>query len=288
MVISRRNRRGVLLLIVGIVLLSFLPRLFAGLLEKEKPTITFREAKIIESEIIYDQYQAKEKKHFRRPKSSRFQVPSTKFDPNEYSKQDWMHLGLSGKQADVVLKFTKRGIRSNDDLKKIYVLPEQLFELIKDSTIYASLPATENHPEEKNYALSTEDIRVELNSASADELMKIPGIGPYFSEKMIAYRNQLGGYVRKEQLMEIWKFDAEKYDAIRKYLELNETNRRKISVNSASVDELKAHPYISYKVANSIVKIRDQHGKYNSLESLLKSKLIDDSLLQKIKPYLIL
>jgi hypothetical protein len=47
-----------------------------------------------------------------------------------------MQLGLSEKQAAVVLKFTSRGLKSNEDLQRVFVISDELFELIKDSTFY--------------------------------------------------------------------------------------------------------------------------------------------------------
>ena len=61
-----------------------------------------------------------------------------------------------------------------------------------------------------------------------------------------------------------------------------------MNINEAEIDALKKHPYISYKVANSIVKMRNVHGPYKELEDLLKSVLIDQELFAKIQPYLTL
>ena len=86
--------------------------------------------------------------------------------------------------------------------------------------------------------------------------------------------------------MEVWNLDAAKYDEIKNYIEIDYGNLTKLSINNASLDELKSHPYINYNVANSIVKMRTQKGSYSQLEDLLDSKLIDRVLFKKIKPYL--
>ena len=87
-------------------------------------------------------------------------------------------------------------------------------------------------------------------------------------------------------MLEIWKFDSEKYDEVSENIILNKKDLRLIDINFCSIDELKSHPYISYKVANSIVKMRLASGNYNQIEDILESKLIDRELFSKIKNYL--
>ena len=160
-----------------------------------------------------------------------------------------------------------------------------MFDLIKDSLVY---------PVKKDYQLSKDRFEekpilklvVEINSATQVDLEKIPGIGPYFADKIIEYRIKLGGFVSKNQLLEIWKFDAEKLSSIDKYIILDDSFITKINVNSISFDDLKDHPYFSYKVANSIVKMREVSGSYENVNEIGKSMLINDELLDKLTPYI--
>ena len=57
-------------------------------------------------------------------------------------------------------------------------------------------------------------------------------------------------------------------------------------MNSISFDDLKDHPYFSYKVANSIVKMREVSGSYENVNEIGKSMLINDELLDKLTPYI--
>ncbi len=215
-------------------------------------------------------------------KKAKYTRPTTKFNPNTYGKDDWIRLGLSTKQADVVVNFVKRGISSNDQLKKIYVLPGELFELIKDSTYY---------PEEKELSVAQQKPvstpkYVDINTATSDELISLKGIGPFFAKQIIKRREELGGFARKDQLLEVWKMDQEKYDLIESSIHINPEHISKLSINNASVDELKSHPYISWNVANSIVKMRAQIKEFKKVEEVMESVLIDQELFFKLKPYL--
>jgi DNA uptake protein ComE-like DNA-binding protein len=66
----------------------------------------------------------------------------------------------------------------------------------------------------------------------------------------------------------------------------DQSKLKRININTASVDDLKAHPYISWNLANSIVKLRSQIGQYNRIEDVKKSVLMTDELYEKLKRYL--
>ena len=221
----------------------------------------------------------------RKKEKKQFKVPAERFDPNQLDLEGWMQLGLSKKQAEVVLNFAKRGLKSNEDLKKVFVLSDEFIDAIKDSTYY---PEGKLYKRERDAvtATDTRQLFVPVNEATEEQLMDIPGIGPFYAKKIVEYRGQLGGYVQKEQLMEIWKLDVEKFEEIRNFIQMDQTEIKKISLNEATIDELKAHPYISYSIANSIVKLRKQHGDYERIDEIKRSKLINEVLYSKLEPYL--
>ena len=281
--LSKRNRRALFGLVFILLFIAVLPRVVNALYTSEVPRVSFTKLKEAHKELVAIKKEKKKSK--KRNSTSKFKKLTQKLDPNEFSLDDWMRMGLSKKQADIVLNFSVRGLKSNDDLKKIFVFPEKLFDLIKDSLVY---------PVQKDYQLSKDRFEekpilklvVEINSATQVDLEKIPGIGPYFADKIIEYRIKLGGFVSKNQLLEIWKFDAEKLSSIDKYIILDDSFITKINVNSISFDDLKDHPYFSYKVANSIVKMREVSGSYENLNEIGKSMLINEELLDKLTPYI--
>lgn len=279
MELSKRNRRGLLGLIFICLFIAITPRVLNAMFSVDEPIISFEEAQKIHLDISTKK--SNSKKRIKPSYKSRYSVPSAKFYPKDYGLNDWMKLGLSEKQAAIVIKFTERGISNEDELKRIFVIPEELYKLMKDSILYS--PKEYNNQNQK--ASSERKIEsVDINVCNESDLKNLPGIGEYFATKIIEYREQLGGFHSTSQLLEVWKFDSEKLDEISPYL--TRSNKiSKLDINEASLDELKAHPYISYGIANSIVKMRLQ-SSYKTIEDIKRSKLIDEELFEKLKPYL--
>ena len=115
--------------------------------------------------------------------------------------------------------------------------------------------------------------------------MALPGIGSYTAQKIVQYRDRLGGYLTLEQLNEIKGLNPELLEKISKYIQLS-SKPEGISLNSVSIDRLKQHPYLNWNQANSIIKIRQQRGVFTDIEQIKLSILIDEQTFVKLKPYL--
>jgi competence protein ComEA len=220
----------------------------------------------------------------------RYKLPPSKFNPDTYSLKEWMYLGLSEKQANAVVRFCSRGIRSTEDLQKIFVMPNELYLLIKDSVVITSRPKSPY----SSYNLSKSQNQqeklmksIELNTSTQSDLESVPGIGPFFAKQIIKYRDQLGGFYSKEQLLEVWKMDQEKYLKIEKYLIVDPGKIKKINLNSVTIEQLNLHPYLNWNQANSIVKIREQKRGFKQIDELKQSVLISKDLFEKLKHYLV-
>jgi DNA uptake protein ComE-like DNA-binding protein len=199
-----------------------------------------------------------------------------------------MYLGLSKKQAASVIKFGKYGFKSNEQLSKVFVIPKQLFDLIKDSTIYGTkkgfFVSATTHEVKKETIIQV----LELNSVSEEELLAVPGIGPFFAKNIIKQREKLGGFVSINQLLECWKFDDDKLAEVKPYMKVDPLKVQKLNINTATAEEFKKHPYFTWNLANSLYKIRKQKGAYTSLDEIKESVLMTEELYVKLKPYLTL
>ena len=167
-----------------------------------------------------------------------------------------------------------------------------------DKTVY--LPAKKEHPKKKanktfkRSTLSDEDEKEnkvakieikDLNTATAEELQVVRGIGPAYSERIVKYRNLLGGYADTTQLKEVYGLEPETINELTKHFQIqSEVNA--IEINSDSLKVLAKHPYISYDLARIILNYRQQHGDFKAPIELRKIKAIDERTFLRLKPYL--
>ena len=131
------------------------------------------------------------------------------------------------------------------------------------------------------------DEMVELNSADTTRLKQLRGIGSGYAKMIVSYREKLGGFYKAEQLLEVYKFPDETYQKIKNQLQVDTTLIRKIKVNTATVKELKAHPYISYYQALSIVENRELQVemRYNCLYDMVVDEDLKEEDILKVAPY---
>lgn len=129
-------------------------------------------------------------------------------------------------------------------------------------------------------------LTVELNNADTLELQDLYGIGPYFARAIVKYRDRLGGYVRKEQLLEVYGMSDDRYQAIADHIVIDSSKVHKININTADYATLRRHPYIDNYQARAIVKLRTSGVRFSVPDDLLKVSIIDIETVNKLTPYI--
>jgi competence protein ComEA len=218
------------------------------------------------------------------------------FDPNGLSEKSWHKLGLSARQVKVIKNYESKGGRfyEKKDLEKMYSLSKAEYNLLEpyirirdqrdekpNRNLYKYQKSSGNYV---SHAAPRE--LVEINQADSARLETIRGIGPAFASRIVKYRNRLGGFYKKEQLMEVYGLDSAMFDLLKSQIVVNVSLIRTININTATFEEIKKHPYLSYKQMNAILQYRNQHGNYESIGDLKKIAIMNDEILRKIEPYL--
>lgn len=156
-------------------------------------------------------------------------------------------------------------------------------------------PYTENTPVTRNIASTPsyqtqypkKPLSFELNTADSLDLVQLYNIGPVIARRILKYRSMLGGYVRKEQLREVYGIDSARYNDIAPHLTVDPSHINKLDINTADIDQLKHHPYLDYYQAKAIIRLREEKGDYKSVSDILNIPIIDSETFTRIEPYLI-
>ena len=125
-----------------------------------------------------------------------------------------------------------------------------------------------------------------INTADSAALVAVDGIGAYSAQKILAYRQALGGFVSLKQLSEIKGLRAENLEQLIQVALIDSTKVRKIDINRASLKTMVAHPYIVYSQAVAIDDWRRERGRIDSLVNLSFLEEFTPSDIERLQPYL--
>ena len=130
--------------------------------------------------------------------------------------------------------------------------------------------------------------KIDLNKATASQLQKVYGIGAFYSERIIRYRDSFeGGFISDIQLQGISGLTSEVIDNILKRFTVKSPRQvNKTSLNSATIEQLVSIEFIDYELAYEIIELRMLRDGYSTLDELTKVKEFPKEKLEIIKLYL--
>lgn len=209
------------------------------------------------------------------------------FNPNKISIDDWIRLGLSKKNALTIKNYLAKGgvFRSKEDLKKIYGIPEKLIETILPFAVCDEPQISSKNKVEKPQK-EKKSIHLELNQADSTSLVSLPGIGEKLASRIIKYRKKLGGFVKLNQLLEVYGLQDSVLITISPMLFLDPNYPvNKIEVNTVDYTTFSKHPYSSFSIAKIIIAYRKAHGRINGVDDFYSIAGIPRENLDKLLPY---
>lgn len=275
---TRGERRGILVLITGIILIFL-----SGYLYSFRQNRQMLSDKEIQQQISalkeYDDFiasiQIKERNTRNYSKYPEKQpapaISPVPFNPNTADSATLRRLGLPEWMTGNILHYRRKGgkFRKPEDFRKVYGLTEEQYQLLSP---YISIPPEDSARRMASLYLpqvSKDSIYkypagtvIDLNSADTIELKKIPGIGSGIARLITGYRQRLGGYYRIEQLEDI-HLD---YRQLQSWFKIQPEEIKCINLNRASVERLRNHPYIDFYQAKAFVEYRKKKGTLHSLK----------------------
>ncbi|MGE0077299.1 MAG: ComEA family DNA-binding protein [Bacteroidales bacterium] len=207
------------------------------------------------------------------------------FNPNTVDVDSLIDLGLSVKQAKVVVNYRNKGgrFRKPEDFAKIYAIDSATFQRLK---AWIKIPEIVLKSDSTAIKPELEKIYIDINSADSVMLTKLKGIGRSYARRIVAYRNLLGGFYSIDQLTEVYGLNPATVSSIQSNIWVDSSRIRKLNLNLISYEELKCHPYLTDYQAKSIVYYRSKLKIIQNIEELVDNKLVPPDCFEKIKPYL--
>lgn len=306
---TKKERNGTSFLLLIILIVAIIPFVIGMIYKKEIPSVLdyTNEISVLkqkQQEGSHKKYNSKSvadqsgyynsKKEYKNSNdyyNSSITLQPFYFDPNTLPAEGWMKIGIREKTITTILNFVSKGgkFKSPEDIKKIWGLKaeeaEQLLPWIR-------IAPTENVSERKYDAPFTKNENkkpveiIDINIADSAAWESLPGIGSKLSQRIVNFRNKLGGFYNIDQVGETYGLPDSTFQFIKQRLELKNKVIKRININSASLEELKVHPYIKYHLANAIVQYRTQHGNFSQQDDLKKIMLVDEVIYSKLIPYI--
>lgn len=196
--------------------------------------------------------------------------------------------GLSLKVAYNIQKYVSSGgiVTGEKDLLKIYGMDS--VQLIKASPylIYASVEKETTLQEENKFEFKKYNHQpiVDLNTATLEDLESLNGIGSVLAERIVKFRESLGGFISSEQLKDCYGITPETYEKIKPQLQASGTLKI-IPINEIDLTSF-SHPYLNKKMSKMIEAYKDHHGPFSNADELRKVYPPDTGWCNKILPYL--
>ncbi len=205
------------------------------------------------------------------------------FNPNSMSESDWQRLGLTERQIRGIMNYRAKGgaFYSKKDFKKLYSISEAVYAVLEP---YIVIPAAAPRSYEAKSLdagmqfaeneMETSEIKeipiVDINLADSATFERLPRLGCYMVQRIMAYRKKLGGFLNKEQLREVKGMDSARYEAIAPYIVLDGAFvPQKLDVNRSDFKTLLSHPYLDYEMVKAIERYRESRGFVKDWQQLL-------------------
>lgn len=211
------------------------------------------------------------------------------FNPNYLTDYKGYTLGLTTDELDRLFAFREQGrfVNSVNEFQAVTKVSDSLLGILSPYFKFPDWVTKNQSIKNKASKLKTAIKVKDLNTASAEDLKSIYGIGETLSNRIVKFRDRLGGFLVKEQLYDVYGLKPEVVEkALLEFQVLDVPSINKININKASAAELSQLIYISKSLAFDIVAYRDKEGAYQSFKELSNIDKFPTEKLDRIALYL--
>ena len=174
------------------------------------------------------------------------------FNPNYITDFKGYKLGMSVAEIDRLLVYRRQNkfVNSASEFQKVTKVSDDLLRKISPYFKFPdwvnkrnSVTKTAYYPTNVSSEKKTKTELIDLNLASKDDLMEVYGVGEKLSDRILKYKEVLGGFVAMDQLHEVWGLQPEVIEKIQQKFNIGNGHViKKININQASIKELGQFP----------------------------------------------
>ncbi len=214
------------------------------------------------------------------------------FNPNYLTDYRGYKLGLTTAQLDRLFSFRESGkwINSAQDFKTVTQVDQQWLDSISP---YFKFPEwVKNSNNQASYARANGFKKVvaqNLNSATAEDITRVYGIGPAISGRILKERERLNGFIDMLQVRSVYGMTDSTMVRFKEHFYITPPREfKKIALNRATLDELSSIPYINDNLASELIKQRTLRDGFISWDKVMLTSRFPQEKLPLIQLYLTL
>ena len=219
-------------------------------------------------------------------------VISGKFNPDQFSANDWLKMGFSERQAEAIVKYKNYlggSFISKEKFKECFIISSENYSKLEP---YLLLPV--KTPENFRNSGKNNPVKYKIQYHPFDpnqlDLEGWKALG--FSEKqaitIINYRdrNLRGSFKSLEDLQKCFVISAERFQEMKPYIKLQEKQQEKTDFSKTDLNTITFKQLIEFgldeRSAGSIIGFRKKLGGFINKQQILTTYNIDQDLVQKL------
>jgi competence ComEA-like helix-hairpin-helix protein len=144
---------------------------------------------------------------------------------------------------------------------------------------------------------SADDYLVNINTANAERLKTLSGVGQATAETIIKYREENGPFLTIEDIMNVPRVSQGRFDKWKDQITVGEATSpaakksltkpakaAKLNLNQATAEQLMELPGIGQQTASTILAFRAKKKRFTSIDDLLSIPGFGKIKLERIRP----
>lgn len=282
---NKQERSGIFFLLLFIVLLQTGNFYYKSKVFNTKDVFVLNEKQQKSIQLLKEEKQKKD---------SLYLFP---FNPNFINDAKGYKLGMSFEEIDRLHQFRTTGkyVNSDEEFQNITLVSDSLLAIIAPyfkfpewvTTASKSAKQFTNNKASKFVEKEISIIKQDINLATASDLKKISGIGDKLSERIIKFRDRLGGFLVDEQLFDVYGLTPEvAKKALHNFTVIEKPTIVKINLNTCTAADLSQLVYINYALSKRIINYRNAEYGIKTFEELTKIEGFPAEKINRISLYL--